>query len=686
MKPRLKTSPAARELIKRFEPFRPQAEQGDDGRWVVGYGHRAAARSGVQVNEDEAALLLIYDVMRAEEVVDDSITGPLSRGQRDALTSFVHDVGVDSFRRSDVARYLFEGRARAAGEALAAYGDGTSSRREAESRLFLDALMPAQPGKARKSEPVELVIKIEHPAEERVLEGAIAGRDAPVPETAPDFPPPPPPFDAGLARRREAEDEIARILATVEALPPEVRRELGETDMAPVAEAVSEMRDDPIETRFEAVEDVPEPDDAAEDTAVEALAVDPESDESTPEEASPEDVTTGETVETGPAAESATADDPEAAADRVLARMAEDIADVEGEAEAVDAIVDAPADVPEIDESANDEPADDEPTAELSEVDVTEVETSDSDRAADGMTARTSAPLAAFDLPEGMGLGFVLTDGQPADDSAQAGLGSAAPVSDSTEPAMPEHYALDLPAGMGLGYAFTSVMEGRFQVVADEAPVQIPERPEHAPVLQVEADAEAGTDPDANTGTESKTETEIETSAGPQPVTVPQADIVERTVALAGDDVPPPHPAETPAAAQGAVGDVEGEPVADVDAGQAPCDDPGDDPLMGGHDPMADDADDFTPRDLAADVHTTAPRPGPRSDDGLWTFIAVLIAGGLLAGFGSVLAAAEWDYIMAQREMTLNFGMAIAGFFLVIVAGWQLASIWLAKLKQKARD
>lgn len=70
----------------------------------------------------------------------------------------------------------------------------------------------------------------------------------------------------------------------------------------------------------------------------------------------------------------------------------------------------------------------------------------------------------------------------------------------------------------------------------------------------------------------------------------------------------------------------------------------------------------------------------------MWTFLAVLIAGGLLAGIGSVLAASEWDYIMAQREMTLNFGMALAGFFLVIVAGWQLASIWLSKLKQKGSD
>ena len=37
------------------------------GRWVVGYGHRAAARAGIKVSEEEASLLLIYDVMQAEE-------------------------------------------------------------------------------------------------------------------------------------------------------------------------------------------------------------------------------------------------------------------------------------------------------------------------------------------------------------------------------------------------------------------------------------------------------------------------------------------------------------------------------------------------------------------------------------------------------------------------------------------
>ncbi len=142
-KPQLKSSPAARELIKRFEPFRETAIRGADGRWVVGYGHRAAARGGIKVSEEEASLLLIYDVMQAETAIDEIADIPLARGQRDALVSFIHDIGRDAFRNSDVARYLYEGRLDAAADALAAHGDGTSARREAESRAFLDAMVPA---------------------------------------------------------------------------------------------------------------------------------------------------------------------------------------------------------------------------------------------------------------------------------------------------------------------------------------------------------------------------------------------------------------------------------------------------------------------------------------------------------------------------------------------------------------
>ncbi|WP_301064907.1 lysozyme [Maricaulis sp.] len=691
MKPRLKTSPAARDLIKRFEPFRAEAVQGEDGRWVVGYGHRAAAKAGVKVTEDEAALLLIYDVMRAEEVVDDSITGPLSRGQRDALTSFVHDVGVDRFRGSDVARYLFEGRARAAGEALAIHGDDVSARREAESTLFLDALMPATPGQSRKSEPVELVIKIEHPSEERVLEGAISGGDTPPPEAYSDLPPPPPPPDAGLARRREAEDEIARILAAVEALPPEVRQDLAGPSMEPVAEAVSDMRDDPIEAEYQAVEpDVSETDAEGDAAPADAPEAADEMADIVPVE---DEAATEPVVEANDAPQVQL--DPETAADRVIARMDEEI----GEAATAQAesVAEAEAEAPTADATPNASTPEPEVEPEVAPEIEPEVEP---ERPA------AAAPIAAFDLPEGTGLGFVLANRQPvADPEPNAPIAETEPeMAPEAEPqpaaTLPEHYAMALPQGMGLGYALTSVMEGRF-LTEDEAGAEPETEPAAEPAAEAElavaadvstapdidVDAEPVVEPAAAVEAEAEAEAEVEAEAELRPADEAEipAEIIERTVSLSGDDTPPPHPADMPAEAAGAVGEVEGEPVSPSDAIEPGADAlAAEDPLMDGADPMSGSDDDFSPRDLAADVHATDDRPGPRSDEGMWTFLAVLVAGVLLAGFGSVLAAAEWDYIMAQREMTLNFGMALAGFFLVIVAGWQLASILLSKLKQKA--
>jgi len=228
MKPGLKSSPAARSLIKRFEPYRGDAEQGADGRWVIGYGHHAAAKEGVSISEDEASLLLIYDVMQAEKIIDDVATKTLKRNQRDALISFVHGIGEKAFRQSHVARYLYEGRAMAAAEAIASHGDTDFERRDAESALFLSESALAKQ-KAAISEPqdqtVELVIKVEHPGDhaveetfpqvysddERVLENALA--DEPLSgevEATKEIPPPPMPLvSTGML---EAEDEISRIL------------------------------------------------------------------------------------------------------------------------------------------------------------------------------------------------------------------------------------------------------------------------------------------------------------------------------------------------------------------------------------------------------------------------------------------------------------------------------------------
>lgn len=216
MKARLKSSPAARELIEAYEPFHELAQIHAEGHWVVGFGHRKAAREGVRVSRDEASLLLIYDVMQAEAAIEEVASIPLTDAQRDALVSFVHGIGVDAFARSDVARFLFEGRASAAGEAIASWADSASARHEAESQLFLKGPQAAAPveiveGEAElvetetvsagaemasdqvqtmdeaeaEDESVELVIKVEHPEPE---EEALAPLEAAVRELADDQP------------------------------------------------------------------------------------------------------------------------------------------------------------------------------------------------------------------------------------------------------------------------------------------------------------------------------------------------------------------------------------------------------------------------------------------------------------------------------------------------------------------
>jgi GH24 family phage-related lysozyme (muramidase) len=158
MKLRLKSSSAARSLIREYEPFHAVAERDADGRWTVGYGHRAGAREDTTVSRDDADLLLIYDVLQAERAIDETITEDLQTPQRDALVAFALGIGLTAFRRSAVVRLINKGRWSAAADAIAAWGGGEIGRHLAERDLFRTDL-PAD----TSSTPVELVIEVEHP-------------------------------------------------------------------------------------------------------------------------------------------------------------------------------------------------------------------------------------------------------------------------------------------------------------------------------------------------------------------------------------------------------------------------------------------------------------------------------------------------------------------------------------------
>ncbi|HLK23465.1 MAG TPA: glycoside hydrolase family protein [Caulobacteraceae bacterium] len=148
MKLRNSVSPAAIELIKRFEGFRRAAARLDDGRWTVGYGHTRSAREGATVSEADAEALLGYDLVEVQAAVNDWTFTPLSQNQFDALVSFVFNIGLEGFRHSTVLRRVNEGALLQAACAMEMWRkadfegerivvDALVRRRAAEKALFL---------------------------------------------------------------------------------------------------------------------------------------------------------------------------------------------------------------------------------------------------------------------------------------------------------------------------------------------------------------------------------------------------------------------------------------------------------------------------------------------------------------------------------------------------------------------
>ena len=140
-RPRLKVSREGMILIKSFEGFRPRAARGDDGRWVIGYGHTASAREGLTVGEQDAELLLQYDLLPVVKALNERVEAPLNQHQFDALASFAISVGVERFLASDVLQRLNSGRAGEAADALIGWpeppsADNALRRRAAERALF----------------------------------------------------------------------------------------------------------------------------------------------------------------------------------------------------------------------------------------------------------------------------------------------------------------------------------------------------------------------------------------------------------------------------------------------------------------------------------------------------------------------------------------------------------------------
>lgn len=139
---RLKVSREGIVLIKSFEGFRPRAVLNEEGRWTIGYGHTASAREGLTVGEQDAELLLQYDLLPVVKALNEQVAIPLNQHQFDALASFAVSVGVERFLQSDVLQRLNAGHAGEAADALIGWPeppapDSALRRRAAERALFV---------------------------------------------------------------------------------------------------------------------------------------------------------------------------------------------------------------------------------------------------------------------------------------------------------------------------------------------------------------------------------------------------------------------------------------------------------------------------------------------------------------------------------------------------------------------
>lgn len=96
-------------FVKDWEQFRARPYNDGFGFMTVGYGHliKKGERFGV-ISEDEALGILMADVSIAEEVLNRRIAKgvKLTQQQRDALISFVYNVGETNFATSTMLKKL----------------------------------------------------------------------------------------------------------------------------------------------------------------------------------------------------------------------------------------------------------------------------------------------------------------------------------------------------------------------------------------------------------------------------------------------------------------------------------------------------------------------------------------------------------------------------------------------------
>lgn len=111
--------------------------------WTIGYGHTGGVKPGDTCVHEQALEWLRSDTSEAEACVDANVVPELTQNQRDALISFVFNLGCLTFRGSTLLRLLNAGDVAGAAQQFKRWNHaggkemaGLTRRREAEADLF----------------------------------------------------------------------------------------------------------------------------------------------------------------------------------------------------------------------------------------------------------------------------------------------------------------------------------------------------------------------------------------------------------------------------------------------------------------------------------------------------------------------------------------------------------------------
>lgn len=107
----VKASVLALSLLKQLEGWRDKPYADGGGKMTIGWGHLIGPNEHYErITKEEGEKLFQQDVLEAEEVVNNSVSVPLTQGQFDALVLFVFNIGGDKFVTSGALRALNAGR------------------------------------------------------------------------------------------------------------------------------------------------------------------------------------------------------------------------------------------------------------------------------------------------------------------------------------------------------------------------------------------------------------------------------------------------------------------------------------------------------------------------------------------------------------------------------------------------